>query len=319
MLRLLELGVKVYAVDTASRSTIFHPKVFLVKGKTGAEAIIGSANMTFSGLHNNIEAGAIFTLNLTKPEDKAFWDSTIGILDGLPTRFPAHVFKVKNRKSVQALFDDGRLIDEDVVDAPIITSSVRKGDRDKLAPMKLARHVPPVRKRQAVKPKSAVALASTTTAAPTSAPVVLTQAFVMIWESRGLTERDLNIPSGGSTHRTGSMLWKKGAAEDIDQRHFYRDEAFASLNWLKDKTRPHLERTEASFQIVVKRLHCGTFKLKLSHNTNKTSASYKQKNSMTQIHWGPALKIVAKRDLLGRIMYLYRKDGNPPEFMIEID
>jgi hypothetical protein len=31
------------------------------------------------------------------------------------------------------------------------------------------------------------------------------------------------------------------------------------------------------------------------------------------------MKIIAKRDLLGRIMSLYRKEGTPPEFMIEID
>jgi hypothetical protein len=40
---------------------------------------------------------------------------------------------------------------------------------------------------------------------------------------------------------------------------------------------------------------------------------------MTQVHWGKALSIVAKRDLLGRIMSLYRREGAPPEFLIEID
>ncbi len=40
---------------------------------------------------------------------------------------------------------------------------------------------------------------------------------------------------------------------------------------------------------------------------------------MTQLHWGDAKAYVAKNDLLGRILYLYRKDTDPPEFMIEID
>jgi hypothetical protein len=59
--------------------------------------------------------------------------------------------------------------------------------------------------------------------------------------------------------------------------------------------------------------------LKLSHNTKTDTASYAQNNAMTQVHWGNALALVAKEDLLGRTMYLYRKDTDPPEFQIEID
>lgn len=324
LLRLLKLGVKVYAVDTASRSTIFHPKVFLAKGKVEASAIIGSANMTFSGLHNNIEAGAILALNLANPEDRAFWDSSMRVFDALPTRFPDHVFEVKNAAMVQTLFDGGRLVDEDIVVAPAVNSSVRKGDRDKLISMKLVRHAPPVRKRRVGKPKSVATATVSATATPTStpvpAPVLEVPEFVLIWKSRGLKERDLTIPSGGTTHRTGSMLWKKGAAEGIDQRHFFRDEVFAGLNWQRDKgKKKHLERTEASFTIILKGLNYGNFKLELSHNTKTNTKTYKQKNSMTSLHWRAALKLVAQRDLLGRIMSLYRKDGNPPEFLIEID
>ncbi len=40
---------------------------------------------------------------------------------------------------------------------------------------------------------------------------------------------------------------------------------------------------------------------------------------MTQIHWARAINIIAERDLLDRIMCLYRKDTDPPQFLIEID
>ena len=319
--RLLDLGVKVFVVDTASRSKIFHPKVFLAKGKTTASAIIGSANMTFAGLHNNIEAGAILALNLSDEEDKSFLDSSLKIFDELPTRFPDHVFEVKNAAAVEALFDKGLLVDEDVVIAPTVISSVRKGERDKLTSMKLVYHASPERKRRRAMTRLTAASGIPAKAAPvpTPAPVVLVSEFVLIWESRELKERDLNIPSGKRTNATGSMLWKKGAAKDIDQRHFFRDEAFAGLNWQKDKSKPHMERAEASFQIVVKGLNYGIFRLMLSHNTSTISATYKERNSVTQVHWGSARQLIAKRDLLGRVMSLYRKDGNLPEFMIEID
>jgi hypothetical protein len=115
------------------------------------------------------------------------------------------------------------------------------------------------------------------------------------------------------------MLWKKGAAENIDQRHFFRDEAFEGPAWKVDPRLQHYERAEADFHIVVKGVNFGKFTLKLSHNTDTTSRSYAQKNSMTQVHWGSALKLVAQPDLLGRIISLYRKEGNPSGFLIEID
>ena len=115
------------------------------------------------------------------------------------------------------------------------------------------------------------------------------------------------------------MLWKKGAVDDIDQRHFFRDEVFVGLDWWQDEKLQHYERAEAYFQIVVKGLDYGQFKLRLSHNTKTDTKTYIEKNSMTQIHWGVARQVVAQPDLLGRIMSLYRKDGNPPEFLIEID
>ncbi|MBU1695262.1 MAG: phospholipase D family protein [Verrucomicrobia bacterium] len=312
ILKLLKLGVRVFVVDTASRSTIFHPKVFLAKGATAATVIIGSANMTFAGLHNNIEAGAIIELNFDDPSDKSLIESVFRVFDDLPAHFPEHVFAVNNARAVRSLLKDGRLADESVVVAPAITSTVRKSVRDHLKSMKLERHAPPSHKRPAVKPKRRGAIPSPKRTGPD-------RRFLLVWESRGLTERDLNIPSGSKTHATGSMLRKKGASEDIDQRHYFRDDVFAGLYWQTDRALPHYERAEAIFQICVKGLHYGSFKLKLSHNTNTESKSYKQMNSMTQIHWGTALRIIASPDLLGRTMYLYRKDDSPPQFIIEID
>jgi len=318
---LLEIGVRVYAVDTGTRSVIFHPKLFLSEGKTFARLVIGSANMTFSGLHNNIEAGAILDLDLTNKDDKQFIDGLVKTLEGLPAQFPDHIFQIKDASAADALFDDGRLMDEDVVRAPVVSAKLRKGNRDSLKAMKLVRHAAPYRKRVSLKKKVVPepAAAKAPVAVPIPVPAIPNPDYVLIWESKGLTERDLNIPSGRGTHATGSMLWKKGAAEDIDQRHYFRDEAFEGLEWKPDPDKPHLERVEAYFEIVVKGLNFEEHKLKLTHNSDTKSASYEQKNSMTQVHWGTALKLVAKKDLLGRAMSLYRKEGKPPRFLIEID
>ena len=116
---LLALGVRVFAVDTGTRSVIFHPKLFFTEGKTTARLVIGSANMTFSGLHNNIEAGAVLDLDLTSKDDKEFVETMLKTFDELPARFPEHVFQIKDVAAAESLFDDGRLSDEDVVRRPM--------------------------------------------------------------------------------------------------------------------------------------------------------------------------------------------------------
>ncbi len=317
--RLVELGLRVFAVDTASRGLIFHPKLFLVEGLSRAAVLIGSANLTFPGLHNNIEAGVILDLNLSVAADKKFLANLVKTLEDLPLRFPEHVFQVKDLAAVEALFEEGRLLDEDVAEPPPVTAYVRTGARDSLKPMKLPRHAPPPRKHAKVKIKPKGGPQAQPSQLHEKAPPEPGSGFLLVWESRGLTERDLNVPKGDGTHATGSMLWKKGAAEGIDQRHFFRDEVFAGLDWQRDPSLPHYERTQADFFLVVKGINCGKFTLRLSNNSDTTTRTYEQKNAMTQVHWGKALSLVAKRDLLGRIISLYRKESNPPEFLIEID
>jgi HKD family nuclease len=319
--RLLELGVKVFAVDTASRSTLFHPKMFLSVGPGKGIAVIGSANVTFSGLHNNVEASTVIHLDSTDKDDAKFLKASLDSIDELPTRFPDHVFQIKTEAAANELFNQGRLTDEEMILATPPRSSVRKGERDNLKPIKLPRQSSPKHGKRIRASLKAQATAAAVTKPTVPTPIGASQGsdFILIWESKALTERDLNIPTGVGTNATGSMLWKKGAAEDIDQRHFFRDEVFVNIPWKQDPKYTHYQRAEADFTLAIKGLNYGTHRLKLSHNTNKTSKTYKQNNAMTSVSWGPVAEIIGKRDLLGRTMSLYRNGKTPPQFLIEID
>lgn len=319
--RLMELGVKLFAVDTASRAVLFHPKMFLGRNRKKAIVVIGSANVTFSGLHNNIEASAIIHLDLSDAGDAKFLEEALKSIADLPRRFPDHVFRIKTLAEANKLFEEGRLTDESVNVATPPRSSIRKGERDLLKPIPLPLHSPPKRVGRIRKhPKDHVAdPAGPASTIAMSIPSGRSGEFVMVWQSKALTERDLNIPTGSRTNATGSMLWKKGAAEDIDQRHFFRDEVFAGLRWNRDSRKTHYERSEADFILVVKGLNYGVSRLKLSHNTSVTSATYLQNNAMTSVSWGPVAEIIGKPDLLGRTMSLYRDGTTPPRFLIEID
>lgn len=135
--RLLSLGGKVYAVDTGSRSTIFHPKIYLARNEHHGSMIIGSANLTFQGLHNNIEASASVSLNLSNKEDGTFVEETEELFANLITQHPKHVFEIKNEKQAEELFESGRLSDERVIPAPSVVTKLQKGEPDKLPRMKL--------------------------------------------------------------------------------------------------------------------------------------------------------------------------------------
>ncbi|MGA4332313.1 phospholipase D-like domain-containing protein [Ralstonia nicotianae] len=320
---LLETGATLYAVDTGSRTTIFHPKIYLARKNQSATAIIGSANLTFGGLHNNIEASSILELNLATNEDKEFVEHAESIFSKLIADHPEHVIAIKSRDDIKSIFDSGRVVDETVV-VKQKSSKPSKGNGDKLPLMNLFKKFPlPVTKKKGDEGLVDTIIVTEagkekTTYVP-SIGVPKIDDYYLVWQSKELKERDLNIPKGGNTNPTGSMLWKKGAMDQIDQRHYFRDEIFSDVDWKVDDALPHYERAKIIVHIFTKGEYRGTFDLKISHNTDTTSKSYEQSNAMTNISWGDAKKIIAQEDLLGRVMTLHRKDTTPPEFMIEID
>jgi HKD family nuclease len=319
--QLLALKLDLYAVDTGSRQVIFHPKLYLAANNSNSIAIVGSANMTFSGLHNNIEVSTGMALDFAKnPADKTFVNTVVLAFDTMLATHPNHVFKIKDEKHATQLFDEGRLADETVIVAPTAGSSVRKGVRDELTPMKLNRvNRPHPSKAKAAPAKVVVpAKAAPSKATPSPAKPIKGKNY-LVWESKPLSERDLNIPKGANTNPTGSMGFKKGLYDDIDQRHYFYDDVFNNLSWKPNSPGSKKLKATARFELVIKNISYGVFDLVVAHSTDKNSASYKQSNFMTQLHWGEARPLIAKQDLLGRNLYLYRKDTNPPEFMIEID
>jgi HKD family nuclease len=315
---LLDWGAKVFAVDTGSRKVIFHPKLYLAVNSTQARAVIGSANLTFNGLHNNIEVSTVITMSLQDSDDDRFVKDTLATFSKLPASHPDHVFRIKTLAQANQLFEEGRLVDERTTFAPTGRASIRATERDELGPMVLSKVLLPrsdkkasARKIQPPQKKNKNSKAAGSASSN----------FYMVWESKPLSERDLNIPknAGKGTNPTGSMGWKQGQYEDIDHRHYFRDEVFGDLTWYKEKHPKTIERSSANFQLIIKNVDFGIHELKLSHNFDTSTRSYAQGNMTTQLHWGDAKALIAKRDLLHRNLTLYRRDTMPPEYLIEID
>lgn len=316
---LLDLGVKLYVVDTGSRRVIFHPKIYAARSKVVGHLLIGSANFTAGGLNNNIEGGVSLDLDLKDAADSKLYKSIEDEFAGLQGKHPKHVFQITNAAELKKLEDEDRLLDETKVEPPrpITISKSSDGSGTTLEKIKLA--VKPVYRaiKKPPKPK-----------APTPAPKVVDEtqiepstsvAWDFVWESKELERRDLNIPKGNdSTNVTGSISLDKGKLDtDVDHRHYFRDEVFQNLSWKTGKVKT-VDEAHATFQLVIAGVDHGEFTLRIAHTTSK-EASYHQNNAMTRLSWGEVKKYVAKEQYLGRTMSLYRDSNDPQRFMIEID
>jgi len=312
---LLALDINAYVFYQPS-ITIFHPKIYLFEGADKSELIIGSSNLTSQGLFTNVEASLLVSIDNSSEADRKIVDQLKNYFKGI------FDFSDPNLKKLS------KKIIADLVKAKVVpTEAERKAAYDKAEKGERKETQNIISK---IFPKRAIAKIpsefrgqkkpTTKTTAATAAVVgSVSKKGLLIWESGKLTERDLNIPKGSNTNPTGSMLFKKGKTEDIDQRHYFRDTVFSALKWKRD-SKPetsHLERAEATFNIVIDGKPSGTYKLTLTHNPLTNTRSYEQKNSMTSISWGEAKKVIAKDNLIGKSATLY-KTKKKGEFTFEI-
>ena len=319
LLRLLKLGTTLYTVDTGARNIVFHPKIYLAKGATEARLVIGSANLTLGGLNNNIEAGMAMDFDLTNISERELVESIENEFLKLPSSNQSNITLITSEEQLELLKQSGRILDELEVLPPRPTVKGVRPSSDVIPRIKL--RVP--RKYRTIK-KTRVNLSAqrpTTNFERTGigATSANKNSLKLFWESKPLEERDLNIPSGINTHATGSMSLDKGLlAREGDHRHYFRDEVFSHLPWTPTN-KPHIEESQAEFELIIKGISYGKFTLKIGHNTDTTSASYAQRNVMTNLKWGDAKEYITQRDLIGRTLSLYRNEENPTLFFLEID
>lgn len=313
--RLIKNRIKPTLVDTASTSTIFHPKIFMTYSDRLAKIIIGSANLTAGGLLRNIEASTLIDLDLALPDDKKYLHSIIDTFNTLKTNHPHNIFDISKASEINNLLNMGRLVDEKKIVAPKIVGKKKEKEPEDINKIKLSTRkiTTKVTQTRLSKIKKSPKIKN--------AKQIEESSWILLWESKPLTERDLNIPKGRNTNPTGSMLLKQGNFEGIDQRHYFRDEVFNKLRWHLDEvpSKSHLERATAPFQIIIKGISFGILNLRLTHNTRKDTKSYEQSNAMTQLHWGDAKKIIAKNHLLDCTLRLYKPVKENDSFIIDIE
>lgn len=314
------IGENLYIFDTGSRTVLFHPKFYLVIGNLEAKLMVGSANLTLGGLNNNIEASVIAELDLSDEDDKVFVDEITELISGLPAEYPSHVTKVKSIKEIDELLASGRIVDETQLPPVIPMNLAPEVISDTIPRIKLK--VKPIRAKLTKallegQPKAKVKAKQKAEVIP-AATLNIGSLYELVWESKPLTRRDLTIPDDKVTHSTGSMNLDKGLlSEEIDHRHYFRDEVFSGLTWTRRSAT--VEETSAKFEVVLKGVSFGEFDLAIRHTHTKTSKAYKQHNAMTRLSWGPVKTKIARPDLIDRALRVYRNRVDRNKYLVEID
>lgn len=311
--KLLDAGIYPLCVDTATPNFIFHPKVYLAASSEYGQLIVGSANFTPGGLFKNIEASLVTHLDLSIKSDKDLIDNIFASFEEMRNQSPENVIELTSAHDLLELVAQGVLIDETNPPPRLVTKASSSSSRSVHRP------------RMKVSTRS-ISITSRSRHSEPLLPGAVVAGVInnnLLWKSEPLSRRDLNIPTGSNTNRTGSMLLKLGdRSQKIDFQHYFRDEAFATANWVKDpptSRTPHHERAVIKSRIVIKGIDYGIFNLALSHNTDTTSKSYLQRNGTTGLRWRDAKPLIADEDLLGDIMCIYAPDAGSDVYTITID
>ena len=312
----VNIGCMTYAFDTGSSSVYYHPKTYLARGENEARVLLGSANLTYGGLISNFEASLRLDFDLEVDDDVNLLNDieqrTLSVISG----FPENIFRLSTEDAVNSLFESGQLTNEESRRVPV-SSGFSNTDAIVTVPrIDLARfgEIP-----------DDLTQPSSTDTNPIedyqNTPLAIGEKPNLVWKSNPLTRRDLNIPSGSNTNPTGSMLFTRGALTDIDQRSYFRNTVFSNLEWIQDSnpSTEHYERAEARFQLVIRGVVYGPITLRVSHNTRTNTPTYKQGNSMTQLHWGEARSLIQNEHLIGSTAYLYKLYDDLRYFVLEID
>lgn len=325
--RLLDLGVTLYTVDTGTRRVIYHPKIYFVRGAHQAKLIVGSANLTPGGLNNNIEAGIVIECDLASKADQQLVESIEASFGTALADYPDNIVHITDSAQLVNQHTIGLLLDEMAASPPRPASSGTSPSNDTTPRIKLK--VKPIfssiaaakraAKKAAVKPTVKAGQVGKT------APIEEEQApsegieFELVWQSKELTRRDLDVPvEGRNTNRTGSINLDKGLLpDDVDHRHYFRDQVFDALTWMRSSAT--VDEAYARFQLVVRGVDYGTFDMRIAHTTSTNTTSYAQRNAMTRLGWGAARDHVANPTLIGARLSLYRDKANPKRFVLEID
>lgn len=325
---ILNLKVNSY-IFYQSEKPIFHPKIYLFEGNDKTAIIIGSSNLTARGLFNNIESSILIEFENNEAEG-------IQLLSEIKTYYST-LFDFKDPNLFKITQEAiNYFVDSEIV--PLKRIWLKKQGKKKVTQPKEGQVFEVPKRAVAEFPKYFSSKSKLkdliqtfeeeTTAVDDSKsileekPIAIRDTLQEVWKSGPLSERDLNIPTGSKkTNLTGSMSFNQGLFKNIDQKHYFRENVFNSLDWKKSTRRgsEHLDKGNATFKIKIDGQEKGDFSLIVTHNPKIDTKTYRQGNSPTGISWGNAKNLIRNRELLGKTLTLFKDTTSNDKYTILIE
>lgn len=307
---ILNLNIKSY-IFYQKENPIFHPKFYLFEGINEVKIILGSSNLTGTGLFTNIESSLLVEFNQTDKDGLALLSEIKTYYKPLLNSKDPNIFKINN-KVINDFFHDGIVPDEATrkrnYSKGTLSKTVNKSKKSKVP----KRSVPKVPKNifpSKIKSKSKIPAVST--------PTSTTTGNNLIWQKIKLSNSDAQVVPNG-TAPTGNVKLTQAKFKInniiIDQKTYFRNNVFHSLNWTKTKPgNSTYEESYADFKIFISGVYIGVFNLKLSHDSHRISG---QGNVPSWLHWGRNLTGILRNNNLSGTTFNLSKDGK--YFIIEI-
>lgn len=313
---LLSLKVKSFVYFTTSR-IIYHPKIYLLEGDKDCKVIIGSSNLTTSGLFRNIEASLIVEFRKPDIDGKKLLrqinDYFKSILSGKNTNI---------HKLTKKLIQDLVKIDIIPTEAERRNIQEKEGNtikeaKQKRALEKLKKLFPAIKVQNppsSFKPKPPAKKPKTK-----SAKADFSKKGKLLWYKNKLPGSDVQYSPLGTNPTGGLRLTQAGFIIDgkvINQTTYFRSKLFGKFYWKTVGTNPHVELAKVKFNIKILNKNLGQYQLEIRH---KPSGEAGQKNYTTLISWGPLGDIIRKSNLIGKDLLLYAPEqGKKEPFFLEI-
>jgi HKD family nuclease len=313
---LLELEIDAYIFYQPS-STIFHPKIYLFEGNDKSELIIGSSNLTSSGLFSNIETSLLISINNNIEEDRKVIEQLKEYFSGIYSH---------NDPNLKPLTQE---LINDLVKARLVpTEDERRAAPDKVEKSEqtdtgnIITEIFP--KRLIAKMPVEFRGTSITRTEPKIEPTIAVEIGKeskrgrIVWTRKKLPSSSVQV-SGSGTNPTGGLRLVQdrfiSGEKVIDQTIYFRNILFGKYSWKQVKVKPFVEAAKIPFEVSIKDEYIGKFDLEVRH---KPSGEAGQHNYTTSISWGELSGIIRKMDLTGSRLDLYAPKNIKGTFHIVI-
>ena len=232
---ILKLNVNSY-IFYQKESPIFHPKIYLFEGEIETRLIIGSSNLTTNGLFSNIESSILLEFDNSDSEGLVLLNDLKLHYKTLFDFTDSNLFKISS-EIIQAFVDKGIIPEKNRWTQKYNKTKEKAKESGETfeIPSREVTKLP----REFKKLKKTKEVLLNEIIKDTNMDIddsIDLKELNLVWTSKKLSRRDLNIPNGDNTNVTGSMFFSKGDTANIDQRHYFRDVVFKNLNWKHDTT-----------------------------------------------------------------------------------